>query len=85
MIEEKVYLIDGHEVVLNDPVAYERTLKEINANLRPNKDGEIIPFITRIFDRDQVVVEKARNPNYRTGQYYFAVKTIDGVRPPKHP
>lgn len=85
MIEEKVYLIDGHKVVLNDPDVYERTLKEVNDRLQPNKDGEIIPFITRIFDRDQVVVEKARNPNYRTGQYYFAVKTIDGKRPPKHP
>lgn len=85
MIEEKVFIIDGHEVVLCNPDAYERTLKEVNDRLQPNKDGEMIPFITRIFDRDQVVVEKARNPNYRTGQYYFAVKTIDGERPPKHP
>ena len=85
MIEDKVYIIDGHEVVLDNPDAYERTLKEVNSNLRPNKDGEIIPYVARIFDRDQIVLEKARNPNYRTGQYYFAVKTIDGERPPKHP
>lgn len=75
MCDEKVYLIEGHEIVLVSPEAYERTLRELE---KPET------YWTRIFNVDQVVVEKIKNPHYKTGQYYFAIKTCDGVPPPKH-
>ena len=74
---EPVYNIDGHEVTLVSPDAYERTLREIQREMRPDD----VPYITRIYDHLQVVIEKAKNPHRRTGQYYFGIKTIDGKKP----
>lgn len=70
---EKVYIIEGKEIVLDYPEAYEKFLKEVDNT-----------YHTRIFNEDQVVIEKKKNPHYRTGQYYFSIKTCNGIPPKKH-
>lgn len=69
----KKFIIDGKEIVLSNPEAYERRLKELDDT-----------YHTRIFNEDQVVVEKIKNPHYRSGQYYFFIRTCNGVPPRKH-
>jgi hypothetical protein len=83
-MSDKEYIIDGKRVILDNPDAFERTLKEVERSVRPNKDGEIIPYVVHIFDALQVVIEKERHPCAKTGQYFFLVKSIDGVEPPKN-
>lgn len=69
----KKFIIDGKEIVLSNPEAYESRLKELDDT-----------YHTRIFNEDQVVVEKIKNPHYRSGQYYFAIRTCNGIPPRKH-
>ena len=69
----KKFIIDGKEIALTNPEAYKRRLKELGNT-----------YHTRIFNEDQVVVENIKNPHYRSGQYYFAIRTCNGVPPRKH-
>ena len=68
-----VLMLEGKTIELVNLPAYLRCLSELDNTYR-----------TRIFNEDQVVVEKINNPHYRTGQYYFAIKTCNGIPPRKH-
>ena len=83
-MKEKEYIIDGKRVILDNPDAFERTFAEVKRGEKPNEKGEIIHYTVRIYDALQVVIEKERHPCAKTGQYFFLVKSIDGVQPPKN-
>lgn len=83
-MSDKEYIIDGKRVILDNPDAFERTFAEVKRGEKPNEKGEIIPYVVHVFDPLQVVIEKERHPCAKTGQYFFLVKSIDGVEPPKN-
>lgn len=69
---EKLF-IDGKVIVLDNFPAFKRTLSSLDES-----------YHARIFNEDQIVVEKIKNPHYKTGQYYFSIKTCNGLKPKKH-
>lgn len=68
-----VLVLEGKFIELDNLPAYLKRLSELDNS-----------YHTRIFNEDQVVIEKKNNPHYRTGQYYFSIKTCNGVAPKKH-
>lgn len=70
---DEVLIIDGKVVVLNDFPSFAKIYNKLDSS-----------YTVRIYNEDQIVVEKIKNPQRTTGQYYFAIKTCDGVKPKKH-